>query len=102
MGFVSLFSHPSAACAGPVDPARVAAVATWKAIERQLQELPFAWFEASTKDSAENHSLNTLQAASSSADDCSAVVLLSPAPQSLEDFSLFLGIEGKHAAAQVL
>ena len=93
----SLRSHPSAAIAGP---ARVAAVATWKAVERQLQELPFAWFEAPTTGTAENHSFNTAQVDTSSADDCSAVVLLSSAPQSLEDFRLFLGLEGKHAAPQ--
>ena len=98
MCITSLRSHPSAAIAGPVNPARAAAVATWKAVERQLQELPSAWFEAPTTGTAENHSFNTAQVDTSSADDCSAVVLLSPAPQSLEDFRLFLGLEGKDAA----
>ena len=73
------------------------AVASWKAIERQLQELPFAWFDASDHGNAENHSSNTLQASSSSADDLRAVVLLSHAPQNFEDFGLFIGGQGEHA-----
>lgn len=85
-----------------MNPARKGTVATWKAIEKQLQELPFAWFEASNKGGTGNDSFNTLQAGGPSTDDRSAVVLLSPAPQNLADLSVFLGTEGKHATAQNL
>lgn len=51
----------------------------------------------SDQGNAENLSSNTLQASSSSADGHHVVVLLSPAPQNCEDFSLFMGSQGKHA-----
>ena len=90
----------SAAYAGPVNAATTTSVASWKAIERQLQELPFAWFDASDQGNAENHSSNTLQASSSPADDHRVVALLSPAPQTFADFSLFMGSQGKRATPQ--
>ena len=81
--------------AGPLSPVRTATVATWKSIERQLQELPFTWFEASDGANAENHSPNTQHAGNSSASVCKAVLLLSPAPQKLEDLRYFSGNQGK-------
>lgn len=84
--------------AGSTSPVRTAAIATWKSIERQLQELPFSWFEASNEGNVENQSPNTQHAGSRSANMRRAVLLLSPAPQTIEDLRHFSGNQGKFAS----
>ncbi len=72
--------------------------ATWKVVEKHLQDLPLSWFEDISPDecNAENCSPNAQPAAAASAGTCKAVMLVSPAPQDFRQLSDFLRVsQGK-------
>ena len=83
--------------AGPPCPSECTAVASWKGIERQLQDLPFAWFEASDEDNNENHMPNSSRVCDEPADICKTVVLLSPTAVNIDELRHFSGNPGKMA-----
>jgi len=73
--------------------------ATWKVVEKHLQDLPLSWFEDISPDecNAENCSPNAQPAVAASASTCKAVMLVSPAPQDFQQLSDFLRVsQGKY------
>ena len=72
--------------------------ATWKVVEKHLQDLPLSWFEDVSPDecNAENCSPNAQPAMAASAGTCKAVMLVSPVPQDFQQLSDFLRVsQGK-------
>ncbi len=72
--------------------------ATWKVVEKHLQDLSLSWFEDVSPDecNAENCSPNAQPAVAASAGTCKAVMLVSPAPQDFQQLSHFLRVsQGK-------
>lgn len=64
--------------------------ATWKIVEKHLQDLPLSWFEETStdNDNIENHSPNAQPAPASIS---SAVIFVSTAPQNLQQLTDFIG-----------